>query len=70
MNIYVVIVTYNPKKWINKCFDSLRESSIPLNAIVIDNGSTDGSQEIIKEKYPKNYFTVSHDEPIIYLSKI
>lgn len=61
MNIYVVIVTYNPKKWIDKCLASLRESSIPLITIVIDNGSTDGSQDIIKEKYPEIDFIESHE---------
>ncbi len=61
MKIYVVIVTYNPKKWIDKCFSSLKGSSIPLKAIVIDNGSTDGSQDIIKEKYPEIDFIESHE---------
>jgi GT2 family glycosyltransferase len=61
MNIYVVIVTYNPKKWIDKCFSSLTKSSIPLNVIVIDNGSTDGSKEIIKERYPEIDFIASYE---------
>lgn len=55
-SVYIVIVTYNPKKWIDQCFSSLRKSSIPLNTIVIDNGSIDGSQEIIQEKYPEVEF--------------
>jgi N-acetylglucosaminyl-diphospho-decaprenol L-rhamnosyltransferase len=52
-SVYIVIVTYNPKKWIDQCFSSLRNSNIPLKTIVIDNGSTDGSQLIIQEKYPE-----------------
>lgn len=52
-SVYIVIVTYNPKKWIDQCFSSLRKSTILLNTIVIDNGSTDGSQLIIQEKYPE-----------------
>ncbi|MFM9825027.1 glycosyltransferase family 2 protein [Flavobacterium sp.] len=52
-SVYIVIVTYNPKKWIDQCFSSLRNSTIPLKTIVIDNGSTDGSQLIIQEKYPE-----------------
>ncbi len=53
MKIFVVIVTYNPAKWIDKCFSSLRTSTVPINIIVIDNCSKDGSQEIIKTKYPE-----------------
>ena len=54
--VYIVIVTYNPKKWIDQCFSSLRKSTIPLKTIVIDNGSIDGSQLIIQEKYPEVEF--------------
>ena len=50
MKIVVVIVTYNPGKWLDKCFSSLRTSTIPINTIVIDNCSKDGSQDIIKNK--------------------
>ena len=57
--VYVVIVTYNPKKWISKCFPSLKESTIHLKTIVIDNCSTDGSQEIIKKDYPEVEFIQS-----------
>ncbi len=53
ISVYIVIVTYNPKKWIDRCFSSLRESSIPLKTIVIDNLSSDGSQGVIQEKYPE-----------------
>jgi GT2 family glycosyltransferase len=54
--VYVVIVTYNPKQWIDKCFSSLRKSNIHIKTIVIDNGSTDGSQDIIQEKFPEIEF--------------
>lgn len=53
IEVYVIIVTYNAKKWIDRCFLSLRKSSIPLKIIVVDNGSNDGSQEIIKHNYPE-----------------
>ena len=56
MKTFVIIVTYNPKKWIEKCFTSIENCSIPLNVIVIDNGSNDGSQEIIKKKHPNIIF--------------
>lgn len=48
MNTISVIVTYNGAKWIKKCLDSIiNESQI----VVIDNGSTDSTLEIIKSNY-------------------
>jgi GT2 family glycosyltransferase len=49
MNVAVIIVTYNGIKWIDKCINSLINSSIPLNIIVIDNGSTDETQDALKK---------------------
>ncbi|WP_317168561.1 glycosyltransferase family 2 protein [Chryseobacterium sp. Chry.R1] len=57
--IYFIIVTYNAMKWAERCFTSLRESSVPVQCIVIDNGSTDGTQEYIKEKFPEIQFIQS-----------
>jgi GT2 family glycosyltransferase len=51
--IFTIIVTYNGMKWYRKCFDSLRNSSIPLQIIVIDNASTDNTVAFIKESYPE-----------------
>tara|TARA_Y100000385_G_scaffold285336_1_gene345074 strand:- start:4 stop:924 length:921 start_codon:yes stop_codon:yes gene_type:complete len=53
VKIFVVIVTFNGRKWVNRCFLSFRKSQIPINVIVVDNGSTDGTQELIQEKYPE-----------------
>jgi glycosyltransferase involved in cell wall biosynthesis len=41
MIIYAIVVTYNASKWIDKCFGSLVNSSIPLKILAIDNGSVD-----------------------------
>lgn len=58
-SIYVIIVTYNAMKWAEKCFTSLRHSSIPVKCITIDNGSTDGTQEYIKTYFPEVDFIQS-----------
>lgn len=50
--IYFIIVTYNAMKWAEKCFSSLRNSSIPVHTIVVDNGSIDGTQDYIKSQFP------------------
>ncbi len=49
--IYVVVVTYNGFKWIDKCFGSLCNSTIQLNILAIDNASTDGTPKFIKDRY-------------------
>lgn len=51
--IYFIIVTYNAMKWAEKCFSSLRKSSVPVQVIVVDNGSVDGTQDFIKSNYPE-----------------
>lgn len=53
MIIYAIIVTYNGAKWIDKCFGSLMNSSIPVKILAIDNASTDGTPAIVREKYPQ-----------------
>ncbi|PBI84133.1 N-acetylglucosaminyl-diphospho-decaprenol L-rhamnosyltransferase [Flavobacterium sp. ACN2] len=53
MKIVVVIVTHNPKKWLHKCLSSLKNSTIDLSIIVVDNKSTDGSPAIIKNDFPE-----------------
>jgi GT2 family glycosyltransferase len=50
--VFVVIVTYNGAKWIDKNITSLLNSSYPVNIIVIDNNSTDNSVALL-EKYPE-----------------
>lgn len=57
--IHIIIVTYNAMKWAERCFTSLRKSSVPVKCYVIDNGSTDGSQEYIKKHFPEVDFTQS-----------
>lgn len=51
--VYVIIVTYNAMKWTERCFSSLRKSSVPLHTIVVDNGSSDGTQKYIQENFPE-----------------
>ena len=51
--LLVIVVTYNAMPWAEKCFTSLRKSSIPSDVIVVDNGSTDGSQDYIRTHFPE-----------------
>lgn len=50
--VTVVIPNYNGIKYIRGCMDSLRsQEGGPFDILVIDNGSTDGSLEVLKEEY-------------------
>ena len=52
--ISVIIQTYNRIKLIERAINSVLNQSHMVNQIIIvDDGSTDGTKEIIKEKYPQ-----------------
>ena len=53
MNIFTIIVTYNGHKWVDFCLGSLRASTVQTIPLVIDNGSTDGTLDYIREHYPE-----------------
>ena len=51
--ILVIIVTYNAMPWANRCLTSLRQSVVPCDVTIIDNGSTDGTQDYIHNNFPE-----------------
>lgn len=53
MKLFVIIVTYKGKQWYDRCFSSLRASTIPVQTIVVDNASNDGTVEYIREHFPE-----------------
>lgn len=59
MKLLVVIVTYNAMQWAERCFNSLRSSSVKPDVFVVDNGSTDGTQAYIQQNYPEVLFQQS-----------
>ena len=60
MKILAVIVTYNGMKWVDRCFSSLEASSFRPDIYVVDNGSTDGTQEYVKTHFPFVTFVENH----------
>lgn len=51
--LFVIIVTYKGHQWYERCFTSLRNSEYPVQTIVIDNASNDGTVEYIRENFPE-----------------
>lgn len=50
----VVIPNYNGIKYIEACLDSLYMGTVKdLDVVVVDNGSADGSMELVRDRYPQ-----------------
>lgn len=51
--VSVIIVTYNSRAWLDECLASLsRQTYAPMEIIVVDNASEDGSAEWLAENHP------------------
>ena len=48
----VIIVTYNHRKYMEGCLSSVIANN-PLEVIVVDNGSVDGTAEFVEEEFPQ-----------------
>lgn len=53
MKILTIIVTYNGAQWYNRCFGSLQRLTIPVDIMVVDNASQDGTADWIAAHYPE-----------------
>ena len=53
MKILVIVVTYNGRKWLDRCLGSVRESAVPADLYVWDNDSTDGSPDFVQSHFPE-----------------
>ncbi len=52
--IYIIIPHYNGLEILDDCLSSLFKNTFKnFNTILIDNGSTDGSQQMVTKKYPQ-----------------
>lgn len=51
--VSVIVVNWNGKQYLKDCLDSLIEQTFKdFETIIVDNGSTDGSVELIMNSYP------------------
>lgn len=57
MDLSIIIVSYNTKKLTHDCLasviKSLKGSGVSWEIILVDNVSTDGTRQMLKEKFPK-----------------
>jgi GT2 family glycosyltransferase len=53
-DLSIVLVCWNNKAYLEPCLDSLYGGGMHsrFDVVVVDNGSTDGSQEMLRTKYP------------------
>src|SRR5580700_3233473 len=54
IRISIVIVTWNGKRYAAECLDSLQAyiNDPSVEVIVVDNASTDGTPELVRDSYP------------------
>ena len=53
LSVTVIVLNWNGKELTIKCLESLKKVNYSnFNILVVDNGSTDGSVDTLKEKFP------------------
>ncbi|MCB1071591.1 MAG: glycosyltransferase family 2 protein [Chlamydiia bacterium] len=55
MSIYVIILNWNGKDDTLHCLGSLKAITTPHQVVIIDNGSTDDSVEVISKTFPEHH---------------
>ena len=61
----VILVCWNNKDYLEPCLISLYSGQLryTFDVVVVDNGSTDGSQEMLREKFPE-VFIIQNDHNV------
>lgn len=62
-DVSIVLVCWNNRDYLELCLRSLYESDLHyrFDVVVVDNGSTDGSQAMLREKFPRVHLLQNHD---------
>ncbi|MBZ0299055.1 MAG: glycosyltransferase family 2 protein [Anaerolineae bacterium] len=65
LDLSIIIVNWNTHQLLSDCLGSIQATAedIQVEVIVIDNGSTDGSQAVIREHYPAIRLIENTDNP-------
>lgn len=62
-SVSVITVSFNARDFIERCLESVMRQTVPVEHIVVDGGSTDGSAEIIEEYRERGSVAVFISEP-------
>jgi GT2 family glycosyltransferase len=67
LDLAIVIVNYNVRDLMRNCLSSLYASSGPIrfSVVVVDNSSTDGSVQMVREEFPQVY-VIANEENVGY----
>lgn len=53
--ISIIVVSHNSRSWLAECLSSIHDQTYgPLEVIVVDNASTDGSADWVETSYPES----------------
>jgi GT2 family glycosyltransferase len=63
MDLSIIIVSYNTRELLSACIQSVIDSTqgVSYEIIVVDNNSTDGSQQMLNATYPDITLLCNHD---------
>lgn len=56
----IVVVSYNTRDLLRRCLRSTTEVSLPVDVVVVDNASSDGSQEMVRHDFPQVRLIANH----------
>jgi GT2 family glycosyltransferase len=51
-SVSAIVVTYNCADYVGRCLESLARSSTPMDVVVVDNGSADGTAGAVRRGHP------------------
>lgn len=63
MKLSIVIVSYNVRRYLNQCLESVRAASEGLDTevFVVDNASTDDTLTVLPSRFPEVHFIANED---------
>jgi N-acetylglucosaminyl-diphospho-decaprenol L-rhamnosyltransferase len=61
-DVAAVVVTYNAMPWLENCLESVRG----VDTVVVDHGSTDGTVEVARARFPEAALIVEENRGLAY----
>ncbi len=63
IELSVIVVSWNARKCVHECLTSLcrQRLSVPVEIFLVDNASTDGTPEMVREQFPQVTFVRNTD---------